>query len=916
MRSAIHSKTWRFLRLFLLALFILDLGATTAVLRMYPQLTLEPETLIGANQENLKDFALGDDGELVSLSDDPWIQYVFAQPMNVRHIAARVSHVNEDTWAQFFLMPSADYRVARLDGEGTITADFSEAAGHRDVLAIRLDLANEPGVSLVVDQVIVNDRLAVTLSVQAFFAKAAALAALVLLELWGWVRLWKGSRTGTGMPVKDTSTKDVAETEAERDVDRYRKRQLAFLLTGMLLQAAGKLAFIWTLRTELLTDSGDGYAHLLAWMLALGLEIFSVVAVYTGAAACDVSQSNRLPLRYCCLLIVPFAFVQFSLAELLNLVTFDFNTPSYFGFNLLICALLPALLLLFIRRVTIALGIAGALLFLLNIANHYYGILRDNPLEYFDIALARTAAGVLGNYEFEIDRTVMAALLAMLIIVVVLSAALGLRRCVWSRKEVVVALALTVVTAAFLLVNIPTIENFSNLQIISSQQGYLLSFASFIKMGRVERPQGYSPQAVDVILGAYVDEGIVREQEESAEEDTAKDVDGNTNGIGTPNITQNITRTPNIIVIMDEAFADLPDIYGFETTEDVLPNIHALKENTIHGRLLVSVYGGGTSNTEYEFLTGNSLHFLPVGSSPYVQYMSGLQQSLSWKLRALDYSSAAYHPYLAISYRRAEAYPLLGLEPFYSIDDDLPNETYLRDYISDQADFDNLIYLYEQKNSSQPFFIFNVTMQNHGGYAVGTPGGGMTELAAEIRPVPEDLQDAALLEYLALIHETDAAFQSLVDYFSEVPEDTIILLFGDHQPSMDPEVVERMSRSATFQNGISGETSEDVPPEINYYATFVMWANFDIDEAEDVVTSPNYLRALLAQQAGLELNAYERFLLETMEEYPAMNAFGCLDSDGQWHSRDEEDEGRLADYRNLVYNNIFDKKNMDISYYK
>ncbi|MCC8060639.1 MAG: LTA synthase family protein [Clostridiales bacterium] len=890
MRSAIRPKIQKLLLLLLMALIILDLGATAAVLRMYPQLILEPETLIGANQENLKDFALGDDGELISLSDDPWIQYVFAQPMNVRHIAARVSHVNEDTWAQFFLMPSADYRVARLDGEGTITADFSEAAGHRDVLAIRLDLANELGVSLAVDQVIVNDRLAVTLSVQAFFAKAAALAALVLLELWGWVRLWKGSRTGMGMP--------------------------ALLLTGALFQAAGKLAFIWTLRTELLTDSGDGYAHLLAWMLALGLEIFSVVAVHAGAAARDVSQSNRLPLRYCCLLVVPFAFAQFSLAELLNLVTFDFNTPSYFGFNLLICALLPALLLLLIRRVTIALGIAGALLFLLNIANHYYGILRDNPLEYFDIALARTAAGVLGNYEFEIDRTVMAALLAMLIIVAVLAAALGLRGCVWSRKEVVVALTLTAVATGFLLVNIPTIENFSNLQIISSEQGYLLSFASFIKMGRVERPQDYSPQAVDMILGAYVDEGVVREKEESAEEDTAKDVDGNTNGIGTPNITQNMTRTPNIIVIMDEAFADLPDIYGFETTEDVLPNIHSLKENTIHGRLLVSVYGGGTSNTEYEFLTGNSLHFLPVGSSPYVQYMSGLQQSLAWKLRALDYSSAAYHPYLAISYRRAEAYPLLGLEPFYSIDDDLPNETYLRDYISDQADFDNLIYLYEQKNSSQPFFIFNVTMQNHGGYAVGTPEGGMTELAAEIRPVPEDLQDAALLEYLALIHETDAAFQSLVDYFSEVPEDTIILLFGDHQPSMDPEVVARMSRSATFQNGISGETSEDVPPEINYYATFVLWANFDIEEAENVVTSPNYLRVLLAQRAGLELNAYERFLLETMEEYPAMNAFGCLDSDGQWHSRDEEDEGSLADYRNLVYNNIFDKKNMDISYYR
>lgn len=130
-------------------------------------------------------------------------------------------------------------------------------------------------------------------------------------------------------------------------------------------------------------------------------------------------------------------------------------------------------------------------------------------------------------------------------------------------------------------------------------------------------------------------------------------------------------------------WADLPAIYGFETDTDVFPNIHSM-DNAVRGKVLTSVYGGGTANTEYEFLTGNSLYFLPPGSSPYVQYMGSVQQSLAWKLKELGYQTAAYHPYLPISYRRSSVYPLLGLDAFYSEEDSLPHEEYLRTYVSDR----------------------------------------------------------------------------------------------------------------------------------------------------------------------------------------------------------------------------------------
>ena len=81
-----------------------------------------------------------------------------------------------------------------------------------------------------------------------------------------------------------------------------------------------------------------------------------------------------------------------------------------------------------------------------------------------------------------------------------------------------------------------------------------------------------------------------------------------------------------------------------------------------------------------------------------------------------------------------------------------------------------------------------------------------------------------------------------------------------------------------------------------------------------MVTSPGFLRPLLLEAAGVPLNAYESFLFETAAAYPAMNAFGCFDASGQWNSRMEDEEGVLEEYQYLVYQNVFDKKNMGEGY--
>ena len=516
---------------------------------------------------------------------------------------------------------------------------------------------------------------------------------------------------------------------------------------------------------------------------------------------------------------------------------------------------------------------------MLSVANHYYGALRNNPLEYFDIANAGTAVHVLGNYSLAPDGVSAAAVLALLVTVLTVFSALGTAQCERRLRGFLGNVALAAAAAAVFAVKLPTFDNFSNLQIITSEKGYLLSFASFIKMGRVKTPEGYTAKRAEEVL------------------ETALDRDGTEKGL----LREAGDRSPNLIVIMNETLADLPAIYGFETDTDVFPNIHSM-DNAVRGKVLTSVYGGGTANTEYEFLTGNSLYFLPPGSSPYVQYTGSVQQSLAWKLKELGYQTAAYHPYMPISYRRSSVYPLLGLDAFYSEEDSLPHEEYLRTYVSDRADFKNVIHLYEEREPGRPFFMFNVTMQNHGGYSEDEPAVDVT-----VTPVDKELQTPQMLEYLSLIRESDTAFKELTDYFSEAEEDTVILMFGDHQPSMDEGVSEFMDRKLEERDG-------ELDSQRRYYASFILWANFDIQEMSDVVTSPGFLRPLLLEAAGVPMNAYESFLFETAAAYPAMNAFGCFDASGQWNSRMEDEEGVLEEYQYLVYQNVFDKKSMGEGY--
>lgn len=412
------------------------------------------------------------------------------------------------------------------------------------------------------------------------------------------------------------------------------------------------------------------------------------------------------------------------------------------------------------------------------------------------------------------------------------------------------------------------------------RNGTAISFLSTLRYLRVDKPEGYNIDKVEAITNGYAE--IEGEYE-----------------------------YPNVIVIMNEAFSDLRALGAYETNIPVTPFIDSLTEDTVKGDLYVSVKGGNTANTEYEFLMGGSMAFLPVGSIPYQQYIKDATPSLATRLGLLGYHTEAIHPYYASGWFRNTVYPMLGfdnstfwedLKPVYS------NEV-VRGYYSDARLFERIIEQYESIDDDRPLFSFAVTMQNHGSYDKEydnfTPGVKIKGLEHNKR----------LTAYLSLIRKTDDAFKNLVEYFETVDEKTVIVMFGDHQPN------DSVIYPILTLNGVPS-TTENLDAENRYITPYVMWANYDIEEATDLDMSVNYLSTMLCSRAGLPLSGYQQFLDTLYDAYPVITAKTVKDSDGKTldaaalQALLSEEDGVMNHYAALAYAHLFEKKDRPVGFYE
>lgn len=513
---------------------------------------------------------------------------------------------------------------------------------------------------------------------------------------------------------------------------------------------------------------------------------------------------------------------------------------------------------------------------------YYYVIkFRGTAVLAVDIFSATTAANVAGNYNYRMSyRCYLFVILTYVLSIYVLKLD---RHNLFKEKKRLISVGiviLAVVCGFSLFIQSSRFDNSLKIKMFKPQESYrkygdYLTFTHSIRYIKGHKPEGYSEDKVEQILAQY------------------------------PGIKGN-GKKPNIIMIMNEALADFSSISDIETNEDYMPFIHGLTENTVKGDLFVSIFGGGTSKTEYEALTSNSMAFMPKGSTPYVTYINRKTSSLATTLRAQGYGGmVAMHPYKGSGYKRNKVYPLLGFDKFY----DLPefnNAKVIRNHVSDEGNFDKIIKVYEQnrKKDKKPFFLFDVTMQNHSSY-----DRKWDNLSDDISTIKDYGDDVNI--YLNLVKASDDAFKKLVEYFSNVDEPTMIIMFGDHQPKLNNHFYENVEKG--FSLGDEYKMFE------KYNTPFVIWANYDIEEQTDVKISANYMGTMVDELAGNSMSGYQQMVNEIRKDIPIITAGGYIGADGKYyHTFDKSSPyyDKIMDYCYSEYNNVFDKKHLVDEFFK
>lgn len=564
--------------------------------------------------------------------------------------------------------------------------------------------------------------------------------------------------------------------------------------------------------------------------------------------------------------------------------------------NVLIYLILEVFFVSLMQKGMLGLQLLYIFAWLTGALNYYLLKFRGQPFLATDIYAIRTAIAVAGQYTFEIAEE-LAFTFLILFFLLTCTWALGKSEVFQKKtgkKHILIRScgAIGAAGALFFWVGNYDFPDTYNIGIdfwwqanTYETSGFAPAFISFWQRMKISKPDGYTEQEAEKLLDKY-----------GAPESANKDGDGAGNG------------KPTIIAIMNESFSDLSVLGPLSCTEDDLEFFRSLKDDphTVeYGWNYVSTRGGGTSTTEFEYLTGNSMAYTN-GINPYSSFDFTNVPSMVSLLKEQGYHTIAMHPENPGNWRRSIVYPKLGFDEFLSIDAFENSERTVWNRVSDPGDYQKLIEVFESQ--TEPSFIFNVTMQNHGGYD------GIGELKPEeIVSVDEEYSGYTDLQmYESLIAKSDQALSYLISYFEQVDRPVIICFFGDHQSALNSEFEDVLK-----ENGRQDTDTDLTLTEKTYTVPYFIWSNYDIstdyskkNSAGEDVISTNYLGTLTRKYAGLQLSAYDEYRMTQREQIPVFNFVGYMADGGKWYdlwAANEYGEW-IGRYRIVQYYALFDKK--------
>ncbi|HAH17749.1 LTA synthase family protein [Eubacterium uniforme] len=581
--------------------------------------------------------------------------------------------------------------------------------------------------------------------------------------------------------------------------------------------------------------------------------------------------------------LIGFFGVPYALFYLTNSYLYEYKEVKEFLnwqkclINYLFFALFLWTLFLVIGRFRVAAIIETVFFMAFGLADYYVFNFRGNPILPWDINSIKVASSVADNYSYKLESYVWNILIGFVALIILeFFCEIKLKKGLYAYSIRVIGVVACIFSIYGLVIYLNDEDHMYDIEmypfvfqqdVMTKRNGLMLTFMYDFNFVKVKKPSGYSDDKAKKYLAEYEDKAVKE------------------------------TKKPDVIVIMDEAFADMSVIGNIETNTDYMPFIRKLMygyDNTVSGYLNMSIVGGNTPNSEYEFLTGDTLKFLPMGSVPYQQYMFGERDSLVSQLKDLGYHTTAMHPYYQKGWNRYNVYDYFGFDDKYFKDTSVLGGKTIRSYYSDESIVDWIIDKTERA-SDDPQFIFSVTMQNHSGFTENFDNLPHTVSVKGLE------KNDAVSNYFSLVKLTDKAVEKLINHYKEADRDTVIVFFGDHQPNTT------IGNPILRMHGMDPENLSKEDNALRYKVPYFIWANYDIEEEVGKEISANYLSGLMTEKVGLSQTPYQLFLKDLREEYPVISAVRTCDSK-YLPVENEDDEEDINKYNIIQYYKMFRQK--------
>ncbi len=552
---------------------------------------------------------------------------------------------------------------------------------------------------------------------------------------------------------------------------------------------------------------------------------------------------------------------------------------SYFELKLFILNFTPILLMVILlsiitKRVHISFLINSVLILILGIANQTKVLYRDDVVKFEDILLLKEAMTMSERYDVVIKKYTILTIIGIIIIFFLLKQYVPKLKINKKKYFVSILVVVNIMIVTYLTIykNNEVYDSVGDTSLInvwistrqSQIRGLVYPFIHSIDDARDKSPEGYQEQNVKSILEKYTNYDIPED------------------------------KKINVISIMLEAYNDFSKFGIFEFNEDIYANLHDIQEKSISGKLVTTIFGGGTIVTERNFLTGYyDFPSFRTNTNSYV-----------WYFKKQGYRTEAMHPIYGSFYNRASYNPNLGFDIYYNYENKFSDIQ--KEFLDDNDFFDYIIEGYnDSKEKGVPYFNFSVTYQNHGPYT-GDEYEGKEYFFTNKNYNIEAYN--TINQYFSGIKKTDVALKKLIDYFEKEEEPAIVMFFGDHNPYLGDDGYSELNIDLDISTIEGFENYYETPYVI--YANAVAKKVFNKDfVGEGNTISPIFLMNELFDYCNLSGSEYLNYMSDLKAKIDVISEY-YYKEDGEFVKKEQSKYKNLIkeyNYVNYYYSRNFKK---------